>query len=132
MFKIKKQTLVAPTKFIIADLLFCLLYFWAAMLSYDKWALEKGGHLLSYPAQNSSFFTIIALIERYFHGPSILVLSTIGIISPLLAFLPLVPILLFKSKPSQWLGTVLFILWLGEIFALGFLTPQVYPLLVHA
>lgn len=128
---LKKQLLVASTKFIIVDLLFCLLYFWATMLSYSKWA-PTGSYVLGYPFQKLSFLTGIILAEKYYHEPSILVLSIIGVISPLLAFLPLVPILLFKNKPSQWISAVLFMLWLGEIFALGFLTPRIYPLLIHA
>jgi hypothetical protein len=125
--------IVLAAKCVLADLLFCLLYFWAAMLSYSLWFSEQKNHVVisNYMLARLWLPTIVTIAERFLHGPSILVLVALGVVSPLCSALPLLPVFVVTRKASAWIYTVLFLLWVGGIFALGFLIPRVYPLLFH-
>lgn len=103
------------TVLIIVDALLCLLYFWAAMLSYSLWLSDAV--LLALPVT-------VRTAEVHFHGPSILALSIIGILSPFITSLPFTLFWSFIRKLPTWVKYSLCIIWLGEIVALGFFVPR--------
>lgn len=99
----------------IADSLFSLLYFYVAILSYTVWL----------PAYSfSSFLALILAAQRLYHGPGPLEICILGFFSPLLSLFPFIPLLLRRTKVPSWAKVCLFLIWLGEIFVLGWLTPH--------
>ncbi len=98
---------------VLLDGLLCLVYFWADLLCYTFWL----------PNKSITFFAAVKSAEVNWYRPGLPVLVLIGILSPLITFLPLAVALPFRRRLFSWVKVVLGLVWLGEIFALGFFIP---------
>ena len=101
--------------FALIDAILALFYFWFAQLSYGLWITS------------SSLTLPVALRYGEFHwnGPGPFVFIGLGILSPLITFLPLTPLLLLFRKSPFWIRGCFCLFWLGEIAVLGFFIPRV-------
>ena len=98
----------------LADIVLTLGYFWVAQISY--------GSRIS-----SSSMTLLIAIEYgsvHWHGPDVYILSSIGLLAPLLCVLPLIPMWLLLRRFPLWGSLIFWLLWIGEVMALGFFIPR--------
>jgi hypothetical protein len=115
MLKKFAYTLTFFISWLFVEGLFSLLFFWAVMYSYSVWLPDYS---------LSSSIAVVLAAQRIYHGPSLLEIGVLGLLSPALALLPLSPFLALRKKLPSWFKFGLFFVWLGEIFGLGWLTPH--------
>src|ERR1700737_3816323 len=89
------------------DAFFSLFYFWSALRSYSLLIL---GSSLTFPMG-------IAYGQAHWHGPDAFMLVILGMLSPLVTFLPYALLSPWLKKWRVWMKACIVLLWLAEIMA---------------
>lgn len=115
MLKKFAYTLIFFISLLFTEGLFSLFFFFAAMYSYSIWLPDYSF---------SSFIAVVLAAQRLYNGPGLFEICVLGFFSPALSLLPLSPFLALRKKLLSWFKFGLFLVWLSEIFILGFLAPH--------
>ncbi len=101
---------------LVIDASACLLFLWAALVSYSSLDLSV----------YTSFGAAVRLVAYRFHGPTMQTLVALGILWPIVTFLPFLLLWLWRRKWTTPVYAVFVLIWLGEIVWLGFSTPYLH------